>query len=206
MEQLNRMNRPAPASPQVPVQTPLQNGGSVPKKSKGVKGVKAATIIKITAIAVAVVLVMAALVWFVYKNTQGVASQIQKDKYQAIFLNSADGQVYFGKLSVMNNDYYKLEDIYYVRVEQVQPNPNEQAQQNISLAKLGNEIHGPQDVMYIRSDHVMFWENLKDDGQVVTAITEYKKNGGKTNTNTQQPATNGTTNTETNNSNTNSNR
>lgn len=206
MEQLNRMNRPAPASPQVPVQAPMQNGGSAPKKQKNIKSVKALTIVKITAIAVAVVLVMTAVAWFVYKNTQGVSSQIQKDKYQAVFLNSADGQVYFGKLSVMNNDYYKLEDIYYVRVEQVQPNPNEQAQQNISLAKLGNEIHGPQDVMYIRNDHVMFWENLKDDGQVVTAITEYKKNGGNTNTNNQsQPNTNNTTNNESNSSNTNTN-
>jgi hypothetical protein len=42
--------------------------------------------------------------------------------------------------------------------------------------------------MYIRKDHVMFWENLKDDGQVVTAIREYQKNGGNTNTNTNNNA------------------
>lgn len=182
MEQLNRMNRPAPAGGQVPVQSPAQHVGA-PKKKKPNLGAVA----KIAAVAAIVVALVALLFVFVFTATRGISSEIKTDKYQAVFLNSADGQVYFGKLKELNKDYYKLEDIYYVRVEQVQPNPNEQAQQNISLAKLGNEIHGPEDVMFIRKDHVMFWENLKDDGQVVTAIREYQKNGGKT-TNTNNSA------------------
>jgi 23S rRNA maturation mini-RNase III len=36
----------------------------------------------------------------------------------------------------------------------------------------------------------MFWENLKDDGQVVKAITEYVKNGRNSNTNQQNQNTN----------------
>ena len=180
MEQLNRMNRPAPAGGQVPVQAPAPHGGAPKNKS-----IKTGTIAKIAAVAAIVVALVALAFVFVFNSAKGISSEIQTDKFQAVFLNSADGQVYFGKLKELNGDYYKLEDIYYVRVEQVQPNPNEQPQQNISLAKLGNEIHGPQDVMYIRKDHVMFWENLKDDGQVVTAITEYKKNGSTGTTNTQ---------------------
>lgn len=107
------------------------------------------------------------------------SEQIQSDKYQAVFLNSQDGQVYFGKLGVYNKDLYQLTDIYYVRVENpIQPEGANQTQQpNISLAKLGNELHGPQDVMYISRDKVLYWENLKDDGQVVTAITQFKANG-----------------------------
>ena len=117
---------------------------------------------------------------------------ISTDKYQAVFLNSQDGQVYFGKLAVYNSDLYVLSDIYYVRVENpIQPEgAAQEAQPNISLAKLGNELHGPQDVMYISRDKVLYWENLKDDGQVVTAITDYKKNGEST-TN-QTPATGST--------------
>ncbi len=109
------------------------------------------------------------------------ADQIRDDKYQAVFLNSQDGQVYFGKLDVYNEDLYILTDIYYVRVENpIQPEGANQTQQpNISLAKLGNELHGPQDVMYISRDKVLYWENLKDDGQVVTAITQFKANGEK---------------------------
>lgn len=182
MEQLNRMNRPAPAGGQVPVQSPAQHVGA-PKKKKTNLGAVA----KIAAVAAIVVALVALLFVFVFTATKGISSEIKSDKFQAVFLNSADGQVYFGKLKELNKDYYKLEDIYYVRVEQVQPNPNEQPQQNISLAKLGNEIHGPEDVMFIRKDHVMFWENLKDDGQVVTAINEYRKNGStSTNNNTNQ--------------------
>jgi hypothetical protein len=116
------------------------------------------------------------------------AELIQTDKYQAVFLNSQDGQVYFGKLKVFNRDIYQLTDIYYVRVENpIQPEgANQPAQPNISLAKLGNELHGPQDAMFIRRDQVLYWENLKDDGQVVTAITEFKANGGQTQDQTQQ--------------------
>lgn len=137
------------------------------------------------------------------KNKEG--EQIKTDKYQAVFLDSQDGQVYFGKLNIYNSDMYVLTDIYYVRVENpVQPEgQNQQQKTNISLAKLGNELHGPDDSMFIRRDKVLFWENLKDDGQVVKAITEYKKNGGNTSTDTTntnnststQQTTNDTTNT-----------
>lgn len=179
----NRVNRPIQPGGQVQSPQPVQGGQQKPNKKSS--KVSTGLIVKIVAVAVVTLAFLALLLAFVYNNTKGISTEIQKDKYQAVFLNSADGQVYFGKFSVLNNDYYKLEDIFYVRVEQVQPNPNEQPQQNISLAKLGSEIHGPEDTMYIRKDHVMFWENLKDDGQVVKAITEYKQNGNRTPENTQ---------------------
>jgi hypothetical protein len=186
MEQLNRMNRPAPAGGQIPGQAPAPAGAHSSKNSKKSGG--PLKVVGLVALIVLSVVVVLALLGLVYKNTQGISAQIKSDKYQAVFLNSADGQVYFGKLKDLNSEYYELSDIYYVRVEQVQPNPNEQPQQNISLAKLGNEIHGPEDVMFVRKDHVMFWENLKDEGQVVTAINDYVKNGGSSNN--QQPADN----------------
>ena len=48
--------------------------------------------------------------------------------------------------------------------------------------------------MYIARDKVLFWENLKDDGQVVKAITEYKKNGS-TDTTQSNSNSNNTSNT-----------
>jgi hypothetical protein len=105
------------------------------------------------------------------------SSLINADKYQAVFLDSQDGQVYFGKLRVYNSDTYVLSEIYYVRVDNpVQPEGQNQSKQNISLAKLGSELHGPEDVMFIRRDNVLFWENLKEDGQVVCAIRDYQIN------------------------------
>ena len=113
---------------------------------------------------------------------------INKDKYQAVFLNG--GQVYFGKIGDFTSRYMTLTDIYYLRVnQQVQPG-SQQTSNDVSLAKLGNELHGPEDSMVINRSEVQFWENLKDDGQVVKAITEYKKNPSAAN---QQPASNTTT-------------
>ncbi len=105
--------------------------------------------------------------------------------YQAIFLTN--GQVYFGKITGMDNDYVTASDIYYLQVVQppLQGTPaqgqapagQEQAQQpQISLVKLGNELHGPKDVMHISRAQILFYEDLKEEGSVVKAIKDYKAN------------------------------
>lgn len=114
---------------------------------------------------------------------------VAKDKMQAVFLNG--GQVYFGKIRELNNKYIGITDIYYLRVnQQVQPKQGEQqSQQDISLVKLGCELHGPQDQMFINREQVVFWENLKDDGQVAKAVEAYKQanpDGQKCENNQQQ--------------------
>ena len=48
-----------------------------------------------------------------------------------------------------------------------------QPTQNLSLVKLGNELHGPEDAMYINMDHVLFTEELKEDSRVVDAVKRY---------------------------------
>jgi hypothetical protein len=96
---------------------------------------------------------------------------VDPTKHQAIFLNN--GQVYFGSITDLNKDFLTLANIYYLRVNQ-QVQPGQQASQNdVSLVKLGCELHGPQDIMVVNRDQITFWENLKDDGQVTTAIAEY---------------------------------
>lgn len=103
------------------------------------------------------------------------SSQTVKSKqFQAIFL--VNGQVYFGHLSGINSDYLKLTNIYYLQVQQqVQPGDKNSTQQpQVSLAKLGSELHGPEDVMYISHDQVTFWDNLKDDGKVAQAIKDFQ--------------------------------
>jgi hypothetical protein len=45
----------------------------------------------------------------------------------------------------------------------------------VSLAKLGSELHGPKDEMYIASDQMLFWENLNSGtSKVVQAIDKYQ--------------------------------
>jgi hypothetical protein len=119
--------------------------------------------------------------WFVAKAYGAVmADAAVKDKqYQAVFLTN--GQVYFGKVTHTDSSYVKLTDIYYLQVQQqVQPKDQSQSQSpQVSLAKLGGELHGPEDIMYISRQQVLFWENLKNDGKVAKAIADYKAGGSK---------------------------
>ena len=105
-------------------------------------------------------------------------NSVKTKQYQALFLTN--GQVYFGHLSGVNNGYVKLTDIYYLQVQQqVQPGTSSSnANPNVSLAKLGNELHGPEDEMYVSREQVLFWENLKNSGKVVQAIQSYQSKNG----------------------------
>ena len=44
----------------------------------------------------------------------------------------------------------------------------------ISLIKLGNELHGPTDEMRITRSHILFIEDLKNDSAVVLAIKTFR--------------------------------
>ncbi|HSX48333.1 MAG TPA: hypothetical protein VLF41_02420 [Candidatus Nanoarchaeia archaeon] len=128
---------------------------------------------------VAVLLGIGTLVSRFIGGTQ-TASAVKGKQYQALFLTN--GQVYFGHLAQVESGYVKLNDIYYLQVQQqVQPdaNKNSNQQPQISLAKLGGELHGPEDVMYVNRDQVLFWENLKNDGKVVKAIQDFQASNKK---------------------------
>lgn len=101
---------------------------------------------------------------------------VNDNQYQAVFLSN--GQVYFGQLSGLNDKYVVLENIYYLQQDQnqqVQSGDNQNQQTNVSLVKLGNELHGPEDQMFIARDQILFWENLKADGKVSQAIKNQKQ-------------------------------
>jgi len=101
------------------------------------------------------------------------APKADKSKWQAVFLTN--GQVYFGHLQVLSKEYIKLNSIYYLQVQQpVQPQTGG-GQSNINLVKLGGEIHGPEDTMFIPADRVLFWENLRADSQVIKVIEQINK-------------------------------
>ncbi|HVI69361.1 MAG TPA: hypothetical protein VM581_02790 [Magnetospirillaceae bacterium] len=126
----------------------------------------------VVGVIVIAVLLLGGLGWWVY----GMFSDgVMRDRYQAVFLSN--NQVYFGKVSNVNSDYVDLTDIYYLQVQQsVQPSDKNTNNPQVSLAKLGSELHGPEDRMRINRDQILFWENLKEDGKVVEAI---KKNQEK---------------------------
>ena len=186
MDFANRGTRPAQA-----------DNGSVagasmgPTQKSAKKGkLNATKVLQVVLLFSATLIAVGLIALFVFGRSANDASRfIKKDKYQAVFLNG--GQVYFGKIGDYNGKYLTLTDIYYLRVnQQVQPGQTT-SQNDVSLAKLGNELHGPDDSMVINQSEVQFWENLKADGQVVKAITEYKKNPAAANT--TAPSTTDTT-------------
>lgn len=178
MEFMNRGNQqaqpthaPAPVGP-----APGPRG-----RDKGLGAFRGLRIAQVILLFAATILLVA-LVWLVARGTptnEGKYVSKGTDDYQAVFLNG--GQVYFGKIQDLNNKYLRMSDIFYLRVNQVvQPDQenNQQANQNdISLVKLGCELHRPTNEMLINREHVIFWENLKnEDGEntVPGAIKKYR--------------------------------
>ncbi len=158
----------------------MQNQGGVPEigTKSGSKMPWIVLLVVIVAIAVAGVLFRDKLF-----SKGGSVSMSKSGSYQAVFLTN--GQVYFGKIEGMKNDFLTIKDIYYLQVVQPplqgtpatgQPSPETQAQPQISLVKLGNELHGPTDEMHVSRAQILFYEDLKADGSVVKAIDAYKAN------------------------------
>lgn len=87
---------------------------------------------------------------------------VPQDKWQAVFLES--GQVYFGKLVEAEGGYVALSNVYYLK------EASELQASNLNLVKLGGELHGPEDVIYIRKESISFWENMKATSRVVQSI------------------------------------
>jgi hypothetical protein len=128
----------------------------------------------------ATALVVASIIMLGFGGNNSQQQAVLKDKYQAVFLNN--GQVYFGKVNSINPKTVDLRGIYYLQTNGSTDTTTQAstASTNVSLVKLGCELHAPYDQMLINNDQVIFWENLQDSSQVVQAITKYQKdNTGK---------------------------
>lgn len=122
-----------------------------------------------------VALLVAAVVWFIYSSSPASqAKYVDSSKLQAIFLNT--GQVYFGNIQALNKDYLVLSNVYYLQSSNSSGSASSStANQNISLVKLGCELHKPYDRMVVNTAQITFWENLQSDGQVANAVTTFQK-------------------------------
>lgn len=92
---------------------------------------------------------------------------VDSSTYQAIFLSN--DQVYFGKLktSIIGMPY--ITDVYYLSGDRNISDANT-ASDSVNLVKLGGEVHGPEDYIYMNQSSIVFWENLKQDSVVVKNI------------------------------------
>ena len=92
--------------------------------------------------------------------------------YYAVFLDN--NQTFYGQLKDKEKPFVFLTDIYYIQTTK-EENKSE-AKANFSVVKFaaGNEAYGPKDEMYINKDHILKFEPLKEDSEVVKLIKEYK--------------------------------
>jgi hypothetical protein len=129
----------------------------------------------VAAIAAVVILILGVIAFAASSDTVKPENKYVDDsKLQAVFLNT--GQVYFGNVQSLNNKYLVLRNIYYLQTS----GSNTSAQStstnsNVSLVKLGCELHEPFDQMVINRDQVTFWENLQENGQVAKAVKAFEK-------------------------------
>lgn len=93
----------------------------------------------------------------------------ERQDYAAVFL--ANGQVYFGKIYKIESQEIIMNDVFYL---QVNDGTNGLNQSHFNLVKLGTEIHGPTDELFINKSQVVFYEYLRPDSKLVESIKNYK--------------------------------
>jgi hypothetical protein len=166
MDFSNRSAQPAAAAPGgvQPSSTGTGRRGKNNKDKWGRIGVVVA------ALAV-VILLLGVILTVSSDNSRNENKYVKTDRLQAVFLNT--GQVYFGNVKSINGRNVVLSNIYYLQTNSNGTTANTNA--NISLVKLGCELHEPYDQMVINRDQVTFWENLQDNGQVAKAVQAFQK-------------------------------
>ena len=123
-----------------------------------------------------------AVVWFLFVvgiviaalvSTSVMSQGPHRDKgLYGVFLSN--GQVYFGTIAKENSDRLLLTGIYYLQAMGGAPtDPSHSNASDVTLQKLGSEVHGPEDWMEINTKQILFIEKLKDDGRVAKAIQSY---------------------------------
>jgi len=168
---INKMQNPMDSMGDEMSSMPMRRGNT----AKAVKMIVAVVIV------VAIVLVVVKVCWTGYEAVSGAPiASVSASNWQAIFL--VNGQVYFGKVNSVSNKTLALSDIYYLQVvtkplqttqQGATATPDQSGQQELTLIKLGNEIHGPTDRMIINRDQIVLTEVLKKDSRVVQAISKY---------------------------------
>jgi hypothetical protein len=160
------------------------------KRTKKRKGPKIfLTIVFVVILALVILLVVSKVtdynIFNLPKGDYVAKENVKAGDWQAVFLSN--GQVYFGKLKNVNSAYPVLEDIYYLQVQEVpiQPaepaggqagvQPAQQTTQQTILVKFGTEIHKPMDKMFLNRDHILFYEDLAEDSDVINSIKAYKE-------------------------------
>jgi hypothetical protein len=172
---------PQTAAPRVaPAASPVAHENKDVRETKN-KGGKKSRWLQISQyiLLVGITILLVGIAFAFTRSTGNVNSSeakfVDTSKYQAVFLNN--GQVYFGNITNLNDQYVRLKHIYYLtQSSSATSSSSSSASDSYSLVKLGcQQIHDPTDQMVINRSQVTFWENLSDSGKVVSSIKQFIK-------------------------------
>jgi len=101
---------------------------------------------------------------FVQGCSQSAHPKFQSE-YQAILLTT--GQVFFGKVEFLGEEYVQVKNVFYIRSL-----VNQQTKEvSNTLIKKGNELHGA-DRMFINTRHIIMMEPVSPESQLGKKIKE----------------------------------
>lgn len=117
------------------------------------------------------ILVLVAVILFVQRDRIALAiggtpaAYVDTTTYQSVVL--VTNQVYFGRLRI-DGDVYLLTDVYQLNAS------SDSNSGTVQLVKRGSELSGPAEPLVIPGRSVLFFENMKQDSQVMQAIRQIK--------------------------------
>ena len=115
-----------------------------------------------------IILLSAAKLWLI---TQQFENSMDETTYQVVFLDNSES--YFGQMQNIGFKYFKLSDVYYIKKSNAESESQPDSQYKI--IKLGDEeLYQPQAEMFINKNHIIHWENLQADSQVLEYILNQK--------------------------------
>lgn len=129
-------------------------------------------------LAVLFVVILAVTGWFIWSSNKSADTGIDSSKYQAVFLTN--GQIYFGDLHAYNDEYLRLTTGYYpqAKASDTDDSANAKSTANasgIQLIRLGDEVYGPENEIFISKKQILHYENLKSDSKVSQLIEQNEK-------------------------------
>lgn len=160
-------SRPGPVS-SAPTASKEEKSTSKGNRAGGPKWMRVLSVVLLAG----VVVLLVGVIFAFSQGNDNESKYVSSGDYQAVFLNN--GQVYFGNIQQLNDNYLRMTNIYYLT--QNSSGSSSSSSNNYSLVKLGcQQIHDPLDEMIINRSQVTFWENLNANGKVVSSIKQFQQ-------------------------------
>ena len=112
------------------------------------------------------------------------AKGFNSNAWYAVFVNSQNQEAFVGHVSDASAGDITMKDIYYLTFEAKDATGNPIASprpEDIKpvIKKLGQEVYGPRDLVTVNRLNLRYYTQLRDDSQVVKAITAFEHPGPK---------------------------